>query len=81
MNSAKKVAPSSPPIMTIASGRCDSEPIPWLMAAGISPIAAIEAVITTGRTRERTLSFTASGKRNLSRILCLPVGGIKLAHI
>ena len=27
-NSAKKVAPINPPIMTIANGRCDSEPIP-----------------------------------------------------
>ena len=48
--------------MTIASGRCDSEPIPWLIAAGNRPIAAIAAVIITGRIRDRTPSLVASCK-------------------
>ena len=58
-------------MMTMANGRCDSEPMPWLTAAGIRPMAAIAAVMTTGRTRERTLSFTAHDNANRSFRLCL----------
>ena len=48
------VAVIKPPITIMASGFCVSEPTPWEMAAGIKPIAAIMAVITTGRTRDST---------------------------
>ncbi|MNI31889.1 hypothetical protein D3C73_857840 [compost metagenome] len=50
----KMVADISPPIMTIASGFCDSEPIPVESAAGNNPIEAINAVMTTGRVRDLT---------------------------
>ncbi len=50
---------TSPPITTIAKGFCVSLPIPVLTAAGNKPIAAISAVITTGRMRERTPSEIA----------------------
>ncbi len=48
------VAEISPPMITIASGFCDSEPIPVDSAAGRSPIEAINAVITTGLVRDFT---------------------------
>ena len=41
---------------TIASGFCVSLPMPLETAAGISPIAAINAVMTTGRTLDWTPS-------------------------
>ena len=43
-----------PPITTIASGFDASDPMPCDIAAGNKPIAAIKAVITTGRKRSAT---------------------------
>lgn len=54
MSSVSTVAVTSPPITTVAKGFCDSEPMPVEIAAGNNPIAAIKAVITTGRTLEIT---------------------------
>jgi hypothetical protein len=48
------VAVINPPITTIASGFCVSDPIPLDIAAGNNPIAAISAVITTGLILEAT---------------------------
>ena len=49
--SVRSVALISPPTITMASGFCVSEPIPVEIAAGSKPNMAINAVITTGRTR------------------------------
>lgn len=38
-----------PPITTVASGRCTSEPVPVASAMGINPKEATSAVIKTGR--------------------------------
>ncbi|MNY18119.1 hypothetical protein D3C86_1514770 [compost metagenome] len=51
-----------PPITTIANGFWVSEPTPVLIAAGIRPIAAISAVITTGRMRDTTPWCIASSR-------------------
>ena len=60
------VAETRPPITTIAKGREVSEPIPVDVAAGISPMAAISAVITTGRILAITPERTATSKCILS---------------
>ena len=52
MNSVNIVAKISPPIITIASGRWLSDPMPWLKAAGSNPRIAIMAVISTERVRD-----------------------------
>jgi hypothetical protein len=49
----------SPPITTIASGFCVSEPMPIEIAADNKPVAAIKAVITTGRILDLTPSCIA----------------------
>ena len=64
MNNTKTVAVINPPIITIASGLCDSEPIPWLIAAGISPNVAI----AIGLTLECTLFLTDSCKDTHSTV-------------
>ena len=48
-----------PPITTLASGLELSEPMPCDNAAGQRPMAAIRAVIITGRILEFTPSFMA----------------------
>ena len=53
---------TSPPITTIAKGFCVSLPTPVDKAAGIKPIMAISAVITTGRTLDITPSLIATFK-------------------
>jgi len=53
---------TKPPITTTANGFCVSEPMPVDKAAGNKPMAAISAVITTGRTRDITPCNTASSK-------------------
>ena len=45
----------SPPTMTIAKGRCESEPMPCDRAAGSSPRVATSMVIMMGRSLERRL--------------------------
>src|ERR1700686_314801 len=40
-----------PPTMTMAKGRCESEPIPWEVAAGTNPSDATSMVIRIGRKR------------------------------
>ena len=54
INKVRTVALINPPITTIAKGFCVSEPMPVETAAGIKPIAAINAVITTGLILEFT---------------------------
>jgi hypothetical protein len=49
----------------MAKGFWVSLPMPVDRAAGIRPIAAIRAVITTGRTRDTTPSIMASFKRHM----------------
>ena len=51
-----------PPITTVASGRCTSEPAPTLNAIGTKPSEATSAVISTGRRRPSAPSRTACGK-------------------
>lgn len=48
IKSVRTVAVIKPPIITIAKGFWDSEPIPVESAAGIKPILAIRAVMITG---------------------------------
>jgi len=62
------VAVIRPPIITIASGFCDSDPTPVEIAAGSNPMAAMAAVITTGRIRTLTPSRMASTNGSFSRI-------------
>ena len=61
----------SPPITTMASGFCVSLPMPFETAAGISPMAAIKAVITTGRTLDCTPCITARTMDILRCRFCL----------
>lgn len=53
------IAQSIPPITTLAKGLELSEPIPCDVAAGNKPIAAIIAVIITGRILEFTPNLIA----------------------
>src|SRR5262249_40555178 len=55
-----KSAPTSPPTMTIANGRCESEPIPCDTAAGNNPSIATSIVIMMGRNRSTAPSIAAS---------------------
>src|ERR1019366_1119545 len=48
-NRVNKVAVTSPPITTVAKGRCTSAPAPLLNAIGRNPSEATAAVIDTGR--------------------------------
>ena len=59
MSSVNMVDVTNPPITTMAKGFCVSLPTPVEIAAGNKPIAAIKAVITTGRTRDITPCNTA----------------------
>src|SRR5471030_142936 len=61
-NRLKMVLVISPPITTMASGFDASDPIPFDIAAGSRPMAAIRAVMTTGRRRSATPSLIASPK-------------------
>lgn len=58
----KTVAVIKPPIITIANGFWDSDPIPVDNAAGISPIDAIKAVMITGRVLDFTPFKMASSR-------------------
>src|ERR1043165_9788103 len=53
------IAPITPPITTVASGRCTSAPIPVLNAIGKKPRLATKVVINTGRSRVVAASITA----------------------
>ena len=60
----------SPPMMTIANGRCVSDPIACDMAAGNSPSDARSAVISTGRSRCDTACRMAGSSTTNHR--CMP---------
>jgi hypothetical protein len=49
----------SPPTMTMAKGRCESEPMPCESAAGNSPNVATSMVIMMGRRRRTAPSMAA----------------------
>ena len=49
-----------PPITTVASGRCTSDPVPTLRAIGTNPRLATSAVARTGRRRCSAPSAIAS---------------------
>ncbi len=53
-------APMSPPTMTMANGRCESEPMPCDVAAGSRPRVATSMVIIMGRRRRTAPSMAAS---------------------
>ena len=55
---------TSPPITTVASGRCTSAPSPVERAIGRNPSEATRAVIVTGRRRSRVPMMTT--RRGLS---------------
>ena len=61
----------NPPMTTLASGFCVSLPIPVDTAAGNKPIAAIKAVITTGRILDWTPWETAWANGIFEWRLCL----------
>ena len=50
----------TPPMTTVASGRCTSAPAPVAIAIGTNPSEATRAVINTGRSRVSAPSRTAS---------------------
>ena len=60
INNVRIVELINPPITTMARGFCVSEPIPVDTAAGNKPMAAINAVMTTGLILELTPVFRAS---------------------
>ena len=68
-NNVKMVAVIKPPMITIANGFCDSEPIPVEIAAGNSPIEAIRAVITTALVLAFTPVKIDSSRLNFALIL------------
>ena len=47
------IALMTPPMTTVASGRCTSAPMPVLNAIGTKPRLATSVVISTGRSRVR----------------------------
>src|ERR1035441_8110632 len=53
-------APIRPPTMTMAKGRCESEPMPCDKAAGSRPRVATSMVIMMGRSRRTAPSMAAS---------------------
>ena len=59
MNSENIIAHRIPPMTTLAKGLELSDPIPVETAAGSSPIAAIRAVIITGRILDKTPDLMA----------------------
>ena len=54
------IALTTPPMTTVASGRCTSAPTPVLNAIGTKPRLATSVVISTGRSRVSAAWFTAS---------------------
>lgn len=50
-NNVSNVAVTSPPITTVANGRCTSDPGPVLTAIGMKPKLATKAVMSTGLKR------------------------------
>ena len=62
MNKLNTVSHIKPPITTVANGLEVSEPIPVDIAAGRRPIAAIIAVMITGRILDSTPNLNASIK-------------------
>ena len=54
------IAPITPPMTTVASGRCTSAPMPVLNAIGRKPRLATSVVISTGRSRVIAACVTAS---------------------
>jgi len=59
-----------PPITTMARGFDASDPMPLDIAAGNKPMAAIKAVITTGRKRSSTPAFIATANE-VQEVWCL----------
>jgi hypothetical protein len=57
----------SPPTITIANGRCESEPTPVESAAGSYPNAATSAVIMIGRSLSSAASLidSATGRPSM----------------
>ncbi len=53
---------NTPPMTTVASGRCTSEPAPVLSAIGTKPRAATSAVMRTGLSRVAAASLMASAR-------------------
>ena len=58
--SVRSVDEIIPPMTTVASGRCTSEPMPVFRAIGTKPSEATSAVIRTGRSRVRAPSIIPS---------------------
>ena len=58
--SVSRVDETIPPITTVASGRCTSEPSPTFSAIGTKPRLATRAVINTGLSRVNAPSRIAS---------------------
>ena len=66
-NSVKIVDDIIPPMTTVASGRCTSEPIPVLSAIGTKPSDATSAVVNTGRSLVSAPSIMAVSNATPSR--------------
>src|SRR6056300_943275 len=59
-NNVRMVEDIIPPMTTVASGLCTSEPAPTLKAIGTNPREATSAVIRTGLRRVKAPSIIAS---------------------
>ena len=66
----RRVEVISPPMTTVANGRCTSAPSPVESAIGRNPIDATRAVMSTGRRRNMQLSII------LSCMACSVVGAL-----
>src|ERR1041384_5472122 len=49
----RSVEETSPPMITVASGRCTSAPAPCASSIGMNPNPASAAVVLTGRMEQR----------------------------
>ncbi len=65
--SVSSVLEIRPPMTTVASGRCTSEPVPVAIAIGTKPSEATSAVMRTGRSRVRHPRRIAASRGSPSR--------------
>lgn len=68
-SNVKMVEEIIPPITTVASGLCTSEPAPILNAIGTKPREATSAVIRTGRSLVKAPSIIVPQLRNLKGVI------------
>ena len=80
--SVRIVAVSSPPMTTVARGRCTSAPSLVERAIGMKPSDATNAVMMTGRSRSihpSTIRFRTSVIPSFSKVLNCPISTMPLS--